>query len=203
MALPEQVAVRYTDEDAGYLSVRPVVKQTFRLNELVDMVVSVTGKDAQRVKQIFQSGTVVYNGHRYNWEGIGAEPEELEALLIPFPDDDPTRPFAPGKATGVVLEIGGGTQRHVVEINSKDASEKKLLGKRSPWDLLVNLGSQLPARYEKYSHARKADLFRVSLPYDKAQVLLSEMIKAAPRGLRYRWSTLRAPSVVTFICPRS
>ena len=85
MALPEQIAVRYMDEDAGYVSVRPVVKQTFRLNELVDMVVSVAGKDAARVQQIFKSGTVVYNGYRYSWDGIAADLAELEALLNSLP----------------------------------------------------------------------------------------------------------------------
>ena len=45
MALPQEIGVRYAEDDAGYVSMRPVVKQTFRLNELADMVVSVVGKD--------------------------------------------------------------------------------------------------------------------------------------------------------------
>jgi hypothetical protein len=93
MPLPEQIPLRYTEEDAGYMSIRPVVKQTFRLHELVDMVVSIAGKDAARVQQIFRSGTVVYNGYRYWWDALPAEREEIERLLIPFPDDDPSRPF--------------------------------------------------------------------------------------------------------------
>ena len=59
MPLPEQIPLRYTEEDAGFVSVRPVVKQTFQLHELVDMVVSVAGKEATRVQQIFRTGTVV------------------------------------------------------------------------------------------------------------------------------------------------
>ncbi|MGB8324861.1 MAG: hypothetical protein WCE52_18025 [Candidatus Acidiferrum sp.] len=202
MALPEQIAVRYMDEDAGYVSVRPVVKQTFRLNELVDMVVSVAGKDVARVQQIFKSGTVVYNGYRYSWDGIAAELAELEALLIPFPDDEPGRLFVSENATSVILEIGGGTQHHVVVIERRNAADKKVFAKQSPWDVLVQAAKQCSARYEKYSHARKADLFRISLPYDKSQELLSSMLGAAPRQLRYRWSTLRPPSVITFVCPR-
>src|SRR3974390_2108811 len=62
MPLPLQIPVRYSDEDAGYLSMSPVVKQTFRLHELVDMVVSVVGKDPARVQRIFHTGSVVYNG---------------------------------------------------------------------------------------------------------------------------------------------
>jgi hypothetical protein len=203
MSLPDLIAVRYTEEDAGYVSVRPVVKQVFRLPELLDLVVSVVGKDAARVQQIFRSGTAVYHGYRYWWDGIAAEASEIAALLVPFPDDDPTRPFEPFKATAALLEIGGGTQCHVVEILRADASEKKFLGRHSPWQVLLQSIANHAARYEKYSHARRADLFRISLPYDQAQQLLAALLEAAPRSLRHRWSTLRPPAAITFVCPRS
>lgn len=202
MPLPDQIPLRYTEEDAGYVSMRPVVKQTFRLNELADMVVSVTGKDAARVQQIFRNGTVVYNGYRYSWDGISAELAEIASLLRPFPDDDPARPFHPEEAKSVLFEIGGGSQRTVVEILRSDASEKKLFGKNSPWDVLVQFARERAARYEKYSHARKADLFRITLPFEIGQGLLAAMLESAPRGLRYRWTTLRPPAVVIFVCPR-
>ena len=202
MPLPEQIPLRYTEEDAGYMSVRPVVKQTFRLHELVDMVVSIVGKDAARVQQIFRSGTVVYNGYRYWWDALPAESEEIERLLIPFPEDDPSRPFEPEIATAVLLEIGGGAQRSVVEISRQDAVAKKFWGNHSPWDVLTAFASGKTARYEKYAHVRRADLFRLSLPFDQAQQLLATILAAAPRKLKYRWSTLRPPAAVTFVCPR-
>jgi len=202
MPLPQQIPVRYAEDDAGYVSMRPVVKQTFRLSELADMVVSVVGKDAARVQQIFRTGTVVYNGYRYWWEGLAADFREIEELLLPFPDDDPSRPFVSSQATAVLLEIGGGTQRNIVEITAKDAAEKKLLAKSSPWDVLLNLTASAAPRYEKYSHARHADLFRLVLPYDRAQELLGALLEAAPRGLRHRWSTLRPPAALTFVVPR-
>ncbi len=182
MPLPEQVPLRYTEEDAGFVSVRPVVKQIFRLSELVDMVVSVAGRDAARVQQIFRSGTVVYNGYRYWWDALPAEREEIERLLLSFPEDDPSRPFEPEQATAVLLEIGGGAQRTVVEISSNDAAQKKLFAKRSPWDVLTNFAAGKAARYEKYSHARRADLFRLSLPFDQAQPLLATILAAAPEN---------------------
>src|SRR5215470_15970091 len=120
MPLPEQIALRYTEEDAGYMSVRPVVKQTFRLHELVDMVVSVAGKDAARVQQIFRSGTVVYHGYRYWWERLTTDASEIAPLLVSFPEDEPSRAFAPRKATSALLEMGGGTQRTVTEIPRQD-----------------------------------------------------------------------------------
>jgi hypothetical protein len=202
MPLPDQIPLRYTEEDAGYMSVRPVVKQTFRLAELVDMVVSVAGKDAACVQQIFRSGTVVYNGYRYWWDALPAEREEIERLLLGFPEDDPSRPFEPEKATTVLLEIGGGAQRTVVEISRQDAVAKKLFAKHSPWDVLTAFASGKTARYEKYAHVRRADLFRISLPFDQAQQLLAAMLAAAPRKLKYRWSTLRPPAALTFVCPR-
>jgi hypothetical protein len=202
MSLPEQIPVRYTEEEAGYVSVRPVVKQVFRLNELADMVVSVAGKDAARAQQIFRNGTVVYNGYRYSWEGIPADLPEIDSLLRPFPDDDPTRPFKPEEAKSVLFEMGGGAQRNTVEIFRADASGKKLFGKNSPWDMLVECAHDSPALYEKYSHARKADLYRISLPFDKGRDLLTAMLESAPRALRYRWTTLRPPALITFVCPR-
>ena len=201
MPLPDHIPVRYSDEDAGYVSMRPVVKQTFRLAELVDMVVSVAGKDPARVQQIFRTGTVVYNGYRYWWDSLAAELPEITALLVPFPDDDPSRTFDPAHASAVLLESGGGTQRNVVEITRQEASGKKLFGKASPWDLFLQLAAVSQPHYEKYSHARHADLFRLTLPYDHAQQLLAALLDAAPRGLRHRWSALRPPSAITFICP--
>lgn len=202
MALPEQIQVRYTEDDAGYVSVRPVVKQVFRMTELADMVVSVAGKDAARVQQIFLNGTLIYNGYRYWWEALTADLNEVQALLAPFPDDDPSRSFEAAKATAVLLEMGGGTQRNIVEIGRQDASARKLFQQRSSWDVLQRYATTHAARYEKYSHARRADLFRISLPYEDARKLLAEMLEAAPRGRRHRWTNLHPPAAITFVCPR-
>jgi hypothetical protein len=203
MSLPPEIPARYAEEDAGYMSMRPVVSQTFRLQELADMVVSVVGKDAVRVQQIFRAGTIVYNGYRYWWDPLAADNSEIEELLLPFPGDEPSRRFQPEASTSALFEIGGGTQRSVVEIERADASRKRLFGKESPWMVLLRLASNPNLQYEKFSHAKKADLYRVSLPYDEAQRLLTEMLARAPRNLRHRWSKLRPPSVVTFLVPRT
>jgi hypothetical protein len=202
MSLPQQIPVRYAEDDAGYVTMRPVVKQTFLLNELADMVVSVVGKDAARVQQIFRTGTVLYNGYHYWWDPLFADLPEIAALVAGFPDDNPSRPFDTASVTTVLFESGGGTQRSLVEISAHEAADKKLFAKSSPWDVLTQFAAANTPRYEKYSHARRADLFRLTLPFDSAQQLLAAMLEAAPRGLRHRWSTLRPPAALTFSLPR-
>ena len=64
MPLPDVIPVRYTEEEAGYVSFRPVVRQSFRPDQLLDMVLSVTGKDPARITQILRSGTVVFHFYR-------------------------------------------------------------------------------------------------------------------------------------------
>lgn len=203
MPLPETIAMRFTEEDAGYVTVRPVVKQVFRLPELVDMVLTVTAKNVPRVQQIFRAGTVVYNGFRYRWEGFDSELGELTALLAPYPDDDPSRPFDAAAATSLSLEISGGTQRSLVEITRQEASAKRLLHTRSPWEILFSTVQSTPPHYEKYSHAHRADLYRLNLPPEAALVLRKETLDAAPRVLRKRLAGLQLPSALLFFVPRT
>jgi hypothetical protein len=202
MALPQEIGVRYAEDDVGYVSMRPVVKQTFRLNELADMVVSVVGKDAERVQQTFRTGAVVYNGYHYWWDPVNAELAEVQTLVAPFPEDDPSRAFDPASATAVLFESGGGSQRSVVEITAQEAGSKKLFSKTSAWELLTDFSRSFVPRYEKYSYGRRADMFRLTIPFDRAQPLLAAMLEVAPRALRHRWSALRPPSAITFVCPR-
>jgi hypothetical protein len=203
MPLPETIAMRFTEEDAGYVTVRPVVKQTFRLAELADMVVSVTGKNVSRVQQIFRSGTVVYNGYRYWWEGFASGENEVLAVLATFPDDDPSRLFNPFHVTAVSLEIGGGAQRSLVSITCYEASAKKLFSRRSPWEILLAAAKDPAPRYERYSHADRADVYRVHLSSEMASSLLKQMLEAASRRLRKKLATLQLPAAILFFSPRT
>ena len=201
MSLPETIPVRFTEEEAGYLSVRPVVRQTFRLAELADMVVSVTGKDAARVEQIFRAGSVLYKGYHYWWKGFSAAPGEVAALLAPFPDADPSRAFRFEEVTAVLLEKGGGPARTTIEITRAEASARRFLRRRSAWECLRDTLRDSPPAYEQYSYARRADLYRKPLPYDEARRLRAELLAAAPRALRARLGAAVA-SALTFVCPR-
>ena len=203
MPLPETIAMRFTEDDAGYVTVRPVVKQTFRLAELADMVVSVTGKNAVRVQKIFRAGTVVYNGYRYWWDGFAVKEDEITGLLALFPDDDPARLFNPANVTAVSLEIGGGTQRSLVGIMRREASAKKLFRKRSPWEILLKAAQDSTPRYEKYSHADRADVYRVHLSFEMAASLLKQIVDASSRVLRRKLAALQPPAALLFFSPRT
>jgi len=195
--------MRFTEEDAGYVTVRPVVKQTFRLAELADMIVSVTGKNVSRVQQIFRAGTVVYNGYRYWWDGFASKEDEITGLLALFPDDDPARPFNVALVTSVSLEIGGGTLRSLVGLVRHEASAKKLFCKRSPWEILLTAAKVSTPRYEKYSHSEGADVYRVHLSPEMAASLLKQLLDAAPRGLRKKLAALQPPAALLFFIPRT
>jgi hypothetical protein len=203
MPLPETIAMRFTEEDAGYVTVRPVVKQTFRLAELADMVLSVTGKNAWRMQQIFRAGTVVYNGYRYWWDGFASNEDEITGLLATFPDDDPTRVFNAAEVTAASLEIGGGTQRSLVAIARREASAKKLFNARSPWEILLKAAQDSTPRYEKYSHAERADVYRLHLSPEVAAALLKQMLDASPRVLRKKLAALQPPAALLFFIPRT
>ena len=203
MPLPESIAMRFTEEDAGYVTVRPVVKQTFRLGELADMVVSVTGKNVSRVQQIFRTGTVVYNGYRYWWEGFASSENEVVALLATLPDDDPARTFNPNHVTAVTLEIGGGAQCSLAGITRHEASAKKLFHRWSPWEILFIAVKDAAPRYEKYSHADRADIYRLHLSPQKAASLMKQLQDASPRSLRKKLAALQPPAAILFFSPRS
>jgi hypothetical protein len=202
MPLPETIAVRFTEEDAGYVTVRPVVKQSFRIAELADMVVSVTGKNGPRVQQIFRAGTVVYNGYRYWWGPFPATENEVAALLAPFPDDHPARLFDPAEAASVSLEFSGGAQRSLVGIAHDEASSKKLFRRESLWEVLLDAAKHATPRYEKYSHADHADLFRAYFSSEFALSFKIRMLDAAPRSLRKKLTALPPPAAILFFLPR-
>ena len=202
MPLPETIAVRFTEEDAGYVTVRPVVRQVFRLAELADMVLTVTGKNAMRVQQIFRAGTVVYNGFRYSWEGFASEASELAALLAPFPDDDSSRAFSASAVTTVSIEIGGGTQRSLIAITRQEASARRLFQKRSPWEILLGAARESAPRYEKYSNAQRGDIYRLHLSAEAARALRKELLDSAPRVLRRKFAGMQTPAALSFLIPR-
>ena len=111
MPLPETIPVKYTEEEAEYVSIRPVVRQSFRAAELIDMILGVTGKDLSRIQQILRSGTVVFHSYRYWWEGFEADTAALNEILARYPDsfseNDASRSFRVERCAEAILESSG------------------------------------------------------------------------------------------------
>lgn len=211
MALPAQIAVKYTEEEAAYLSIRPVVRQTFQLPELLDMILGVTGKDATRVQQILRTGTLVFNFYRYWWTGFDADAAELAAALAQFPDADPSRAFRAEECNAVLL-AGKSWQpaaghitlpANAFEMTRAEAARKRLFSGRSFWDALVDVTNDRSLAYLGYSYLRRADVFSAELAPEQAAALARAAVKLASRSVRAHLSHISAASRLFFLCPRS
>jgi len=200
--LPENIPVRFTEEEADYVSIRPVKRQTFRLRELVDMVLSVTGRDLPRVQQILHAGTVVFHFYRYWWPGFHATTEELSALLAEFPADDPSRLLRPASCTMILL-ASAAQSRQPLEVKRAEATRKSLFSNQSFWDYLLALATPELTHYAGYSFARRADLYRLDLTQEQALNLHLNSTKLAPRSLRGPLNAFGAPLHLVFVCPRT
>jgi hypothetical protein len=212
MPFPETILVKYSEEEAEFISMRPLVRQAFRATELVDMIVSVTGKDPQRVRQILRSGTIVFHSYRYWWQGFDAEPGKLAEFLARYPDANPSRPFRPEDCMEAILESGAGSApdpmlqssapRHSLRLRREDASRKRLFRTRSLWDALMDLTRPHPPAYREYSYALRADIY--ILHPDAAQLtrLTHEAAQYSPRSLRPHLAILPSISQILFVCLR-
>jgi hypothetical protein len=205
--LPETIPVKYTEEEAEYVSIRPLVRQSFRAAELVDMILGVTGKDLSRILQILRSGTVVFHNYRYWWEGFEADAAALDEILAGYPDsfseNDPSRPFRAERCTEAILESSGSPARHILRLRRDVAGKRKLLRARSFWDCLMNLTRDAAPQYREYSYALRGDLYSLSLSLPKVSQLTHDASQYAPRALRAELANLPAMTQITFLCPRA
>ena len=200
--LPETIPVRYTEEEAGYVTVRPLVRQTFRLNELLDMILSVSGKDVARVRQLLHSGTVVYHFYRYSWTGFDADEAELATALAQFPDDDPSRPFDASQCTNALFETGGANPTRLLDLNRAMASKRRIFRGQSFWARLLEIAAEEKPVYEKYSYGRRADLYRLDLDGENVIRIEQAADHLAPGNLRSPLKALQSAAWILFVCPR-
>lgn len=200
--LPDSIPVKYTEEEAEYLSVRPVVRQAFSSTELVDMVVSVAGKDLARVQKILSAGTVVFHSFRYWWTGFEADSAALREILQKYPDADPSRAFRAEDCAEVILESSGSPPRHSLRIRRDEAGKRRLLRSRSFWDNLMNLARNAAPTYREYSYSQHGDIYALSLTPEQIARLAREATRSAPRTLRADLAVLSAISQIVFVCTR-
>jgi hypothetical protein len=208
--LPETIAVKYTEEEAEYLSMRPLVRQTFRAPELVDMIVQVAGKDSARVQQILRAGTIVFHSFRYWWQGFDPDAVALAEILAKYPDAEPARSFRAADCVEVILESSGSPPRHSLRISKESATKasplqkiaRALRNKPSFWQVLMNFAEEAHPRYREYSYTRRADLYSTALTPAQIGRLAHETARHAPRTLRSELLEPPAISQIVFICAR-
>jgi hypothetical protein len=205
MPAPEVIPVRRTEEDAGYVSLRPIVRQNFPLHDLLELVLNVTGKNAARVRQILRSGGVSFHSYRYTWEGFPIEEAQLEALLGGFPGPEPSRPFHAEACTAALIE-GGNPPRPLLDLEREPVARRRFLRQRSFWDALLATAQQAtlegPLAYDGYSYLWRADMFRLTLTPDLAASLASSAKSLAPRDMQRNLLALGRANHIVFVCPR-
>jgi hypothetical protein len=199
---PASIPVKYSEDDAQFISIRPLVRQSFRPAELIDMIVSVAGKDPARVQKILSSGTIVFNSYRYWWEPFDPDPAALSEILAAYPDAQPSRPFRPEDCTEIILESQGTPPRHSLRLRRADASRKRLFHSRSFWDALLDLTRQLAPTYREYSYAARADLYTQPLDATVVSNLSQAAARYAPPSLRPQLAALSKISQASYLCPR-
>jgi hypothetical protein len=202
VTLPNQIPVRYSEEEAGCVSFRPVVRQAFGSHELLDMILSVTGKDAARVKQILRAGTIAFRSYRYWWTGFEPSDADLLSALATFPDADPARAFSADECTLAVLESGGVAAREIAEIRRDAGSARRWLKRGTLWQLLIDAASRVAPAYNGYSYARRADVYRREIEPEEASALAEQAERVAPRTLRQSALALANTRRLLLVCPR-
>lgn len=154
----------------------PVVHQVMPLRDLVEVVLGTTGKDPSRVREVLLRGAVVQGASRFRWESLAASGEDLEAVLLTFPDPDPSRPFRDKQCTGARFRAG----RHVIEVPREIGAQRRLFKRRSFWDELMAVAARSTAEYIDYSYRTRSDQYRVALTPEN-----SAAIQQAAELLRY------------------
>lgn len=206
MGLPETIAVKYTEEEAEYISMRPVVSQTFRAAELVDMIVRVSGKDSERVQQILRSGTIVFHSFRYWWRGFEPDVAALRAVLANYPDADSSRPFRGEGCNEIILESSGSPPRYSLRVTREEARKRRLLRGRSFWNYLMDFTKENTPRYMEYSYALQGDIYAAALSAEQVARLARGASRYASRTLRGDLAGIFGAGVaisqVVFVCPR-
>ena len=188
--MPQKIRVRLLSEAAEYVTVTPVVQRDFSPAELVEAMLPVLGKDANRIQQILRAGTLSTGNYRYRWEPVEADSQELETLLGAFPGPDPSRIFQPTECFLVRFRRGAET----LDLPREMASRKPLFGRQSFWDGLLELIGR-GVRYADYSHADRADIFTLLVDRETAEQLRALLPLLKPKSAAERLERFRPEQI--------
>ena len=184
--------VKISSEDAASIALTPVVVRDMPLGELVELMLGVTGKDSQRIRELLKRGAFVSGASRFRWTGVDLDVTEL---LKTFPDPDPSRPFEASKCVRAILRVG--VTR--VDLSREAAQKRRLFQNGAFWDLLL---ATIPApQYCDYSFKERADIYRAPVPAAAAKTLAEGSKLLAYSVLADKVRTM-VPDTVDFYLPR-
>lgn len=186
MTAPDLIEVRFTEDLAQYADIRPVRIQPMTLAELVGLVLTHTGKDRERVRELLHGGSCTYNIYKYWWEPVDPDYTELEVALDSFPDPDPERVFDPACCQLIRFSDLAEPLPHMVEFSSEEGSKRRLFVREKLWPFLLRFAASHDPAYLDYSYQDKADLFAVDLSGSLAGDLTLAVRRLAAGALRRR-----------------
>jgi hypothetical protein len=180
MALPSTIPVKLSSEGAGSIAITPVVVQQLTPSELIEHLLGITGKDEARIREILRRGTLVSGGSRFRWPGWDPDPDGLHEVVARFPDPDPSRPFSAERCLRAIL-CGG---RQAVELPRELIARKRLLERRSFWDLLMEVTGITGVAYRGYSYRDRGDRYVREFSVDERERLQAGALGITVRSLR-------------------
>ena len=192
--LPAKVRVKLLPEAAGYVTVSHVMQRDFSIGELLQIVLPVVGRDADRLRQILRAGNVVAGQYRYRWEPLEVAEPELQSALVALPGPEPSRPFQSENCYRLRFHGGQG----VIEISREAAARKPLFAKQSFWDALLSSFGEAP-RYEDYNYAERADVYTSPLSQADRSVVEALLPLLKPKELAQRLRAIQPESLDWFV----
>ncbi len=156
-----------------------VFVQSMDLHNLVERMLGYTGKDPELVRQVIARGSLVSGAIRLRWDGFSISPDEVANVLRDFPSPEPERAFDIRNCIGAQLLEG----RIPIEIPSEDAAAKRLLRRKSFWDVLMQCAVAQPLEYVEYSYRLRSDRYRRVLLVSESTLLKEQTSLLTHAGL--------------------
>ena len=156
-----------------------VFVQRMDLHDLVERMLGYTGKDLELVRQVVARGSFVSGATRMRWDGFSISPDEAAVVLKDFPSAEPERTFDVLNCVGAQLLEG----RIPIEIPSEAAAAKRLLRRKSFWDVLMQCAVAQPLEYVEYSYRLRSDRYRRVLLVAESTLLKEQTSLLAHAGL--------------------
>jgi hypothetical protein len=180
MAAPDTVRVKLSSEEAGAISLTPVVVREMLFGELLEEIAAVHGKDRGRIAGTLKRGSVTGGATRFRWQPLDLSELELAAALARLPDDEPTRPFEVGRCTQVLF-TGPGVR---IVVLREVAEACRVFRRTSFWSALQQVAGT--AQYAAYSYRERADIFRAHLSTAQQESIRTALprLKHAPLAHR-------------------